>query len=130
VISRLLIDTNVVIWLLSESGRISRRAKQALSGSGVTVLVSVVTAWEVVLKHRAGKLELLQGIEEVLSEILYRSPWTILPVVSEHVRVLAALPALHNDPFDRLLIAQALYENLTIVTADQAIAKYAVRTLW
>ena len=127
---RLLVDTNIVIWLLSASSRISRRARHALSRSTTDVVVSTASVWEIVLKNRAGTLEFETGLEDVLDEVLYRSPWTVLPVISEHLLALATLPPIHKDPFDRMLVAQALHENLTIVTTDEDIAKYAVPTLW
>ena len=93
-------------------------------------MISVVSVWELVLKYQARKLSLRAGITEVLDKVLHDSAWTILPLLPEHLVVLAGLPVLHGDPFDRILIAQALYEGLTIVTADEQIPKYRVRTLW
>jgi PIN domain nuclease of toxin-antitoxin system len=129
-ISPLLLDTNILIWAISASDKISSRARRAMSRPAVSLTVSTVSVWELLIKHQAGKLRLHSGLGEVLDEILYRSPWTIMPVTSEHLPVLASLPTLHKDPFDRLLIAQAQHEGMTIVTADEQIAKYEVRTVW
>jgi len=93
-------------------------------------MVSVVSVWEVIIKHQAGKLRLWDSLGQILDQVLYRSPWGILPVMPEHLPVLASLPTLHADPFDRLLIAQTLYENLVLVTSDERIREYDVRTLW
>jgi len=101
-----------------------------MSRPAASLAVSIVSIWELLIKHQAGKLRLRSGLGEVLDEILYRSTWAILPVVSEHLPVLAALPTLHKDPFDRLLVAQARHEGMTIITADEQIAKYEVRTIW
>jgi PIN domain nuclease of toxin-antitoxin system len=101
-----------------------------MSRPGTSLVVSIVSVWELLIKHQAGKLRLHSALSGMLNEILYRSPWTILPIVSEHLPVLAALPALHKDPFDRMLVAQAQHEGMTIVTADEQIAKYQVRTIW
>ena len=127
---RLLLDTNVLIRLLVADKRMSSRAARAMERPGTSLVVSVVSVWELVLKYQARKLRLHAGITEVLDKILYDSPWTILPMMPEHLPVLAGLPMLHGDPFDRILIAQALHEGLTIVTADEQIPKYGVRTLW
>jgi PIN domain nuclease of toxin-antitoxin system len=127
---RLLLDTNVLIWTISASNKISSRAKRALSRPASTLLVSVVSAWELVLKNQAGKLRLPKSLSQIVDEILYHSGWTILPMAAEHLPVMADLPQLHADPFDRLLIAQAQHEGLTMVTPDQQIRKYEVRTLW
>ena len=126
----LLLDTNVLIWVLSASARISRRAKRALSRQGVPLIVSAASVWEIMVKSQAGRLSFREGLDAALDQILHRSPWTILPVSPEHLPVLAALPLLHRDPFDRLLIAQAQHEKLIIVTADEQIPKYNVRTVW
>ena len=96
----------------------------------VALWVSVVSVWEIVLKHQGGKLRLHGTLEEVVGQILYRSPWSILPVRAEHLPALAALPVLHKDPFDRLLIAQARHEGMAILTGDEHIKKYDVRTVW
>jgi PIN domain nuclease of toxin-antitoxin system len=92
--------------------------------------VSVASAWEIVLKHRSGKLVLRADLEEILDQILYRSPWTMLPISPQHLPVLAALPIIHKDPFDRMLVAQAQFEALTLITPDAQIRKYKVPTLW
>ncbi len=96
----------------------------------MTLVVSIVSAWEIVLKHQAGKLLLKPSLGAALDQIIHGSPWTLLSVMPEHLPVLAELPLLHKDPFDRLLIAQAKYEGLTILTPDEKIRKYDVKTLW
>ena len=127
---RLLLDTNIVIWSLSASERVSSRARRAMDRPGAALFVSVVSVWEIVTKHQAGKLRLRATLAEVVNQILYLSPWTIVPVAAEHLTLLAGLPLLHTDPFDRLLIVQAQRESLAIVTADEQIEKYDVRTIW
>jgi len=127
---RFLLDTNVLIRLLVADKRMSARATRAMERPGTSLVVSIISVWELVLKYQARKLSLRAGITEVLDTILYHSPWTILPMMPEHLPVLAGLPMLHGDPFDRMLIAQALHEGLTIVTADEQIPKYRVKTLW
>jgi PIN domain nuclease of toxin-antitoxin system len=127
---RLLLDTNVLIWTLSSSNKISRRAKRAMSRPVASLTVSLVSVWEIVLKHQAGKLRLPAGLHQVVDQILYGSPWTILPVAPEHLPALAVLPAIHRDPFDRLLIAQARHEGMAILTADEQFKEYDVGTIW
>src|SRR5277367_5643566 len=108
----------------------SSRAIRALDRMGTQLVLSTVSVWELVLKYQVHKLQLRESLSEVLEKVLYHSPWTILAVTPEHLPVLAGLPMLHSDPFDRMLIAQALHEDLTIVTSDEQIQKYKVRTLW
>ncbi len=126
----LLLDTNVVIRILSDENKIPVRVARALNRPGTSLLVSVVSVWEMVLKNQVNKIHFRLGLTQILEEILYHSPWTILPVTAEHLLELAGLPTLHSDPFDRMLIAQALQQGLTIVTSDEQIPKYNVRTLW
>jgi len=125
-----LADTNVVIWTISRSDRLSARAKSTLADATKPIIVSVASVWEIVLKHQAGKLVFDMTLDLAIDHILYGSPWTIAPITSEHLPVLASLPMLHKDPFDRILIAQARYQNLTIITPDEKIRNYDVRTLW
>jgi len=101
-----------------------------MSRSAASLFVSVVSVWEIVLKHQAGKLVLQTGLHEIVEQILYHSPWVILPVSAEHLPVLAMLPTLHNDPFDSLLIAQGKHTGMTIVTADKTMKRYSIRTIW
>ncbi len=86
--------------------------------------MSVASAWEIVLKHRQGKLLVRTALEQFLDQILYRSPSTMLPISSQHLPVLAALPSIHKDPFDRMLVAQAIVEGFTLLTSDPTLAKY------
>ena len=126
----MLADTSVVIWTLEASPRLSARAKRELFDPATTLIVSAVSVWEIVLKHQVRKLLLKTSFDDALDQIIHDSPWTLLPVMPEHLPVLAALPVLHKDPFDRLLVAQAQYEGLTIITPDEKIRDYDVKTLW
>jgi PIN domain nuclease of toxin-antitoxin system len=127
----LLIDTNVLIWTLSGNTKtVSTIAKRRLQDPNSALIVSIVSVWEIVLKHQAGKLDLDDGIEQVLNDVLYHLPWRILPVMAAHVHALVRLPMIHKDPFDRLLVAQARHEGLTIVTSDEQIRQYEVPILW
>ena len=128
--SPLLLDTHILVWAISASDKISSRARRAMSRPAASLTVSIISVWEIILKHQAGKLLLRSSLSEVLDLMFYRSPWRILPVTSEHLTALAALPTLHKDPFDRLLVAQAQHEDLTIVSTDEQVSKYEVRTIW
>ena len=127
---RLLLDTPVLIWTVSKRDKLSDSATRAMSRSIKALSVSVVSVWEILIKHHAGKLQFPVPLDEVIDQILYRSPWSILPISPEHLPGLIALPPLHKDPFDRLLVAQARYEGMAILTADEEIKKYDVRTIW
>ena len=104
----LLLDTNVLIWTLAGNSKVvSARAKRSLLGPDAALTVSIVSAWEIVLKHQAGKLDLATGVDQVLNDVMDNLPWTIFPVLPAHVRALARLPTHHKDPFDRLLTGPA-----------------------
>jgi PIN domain nuclease of toxin-antitoxin system len=125
-----LLDTNVLIWSISASKRLSVRARRVMSLPVSSLWVSVISIWEIVLKFQVHKLQLQAGLDQTLDQILTHPPWDILSMKTEHLRSLVNVPVLHLDPFDRMLIAQARYENLTILTADEQIREYDVRTLW
>jgi PIN domain nuclease of toxin-antitoxin system len=125
-----LLDTQALLWLLAGDRRLSRAARQVILKEESKLAVSVASAWEIVLKHRAGKLQLEVDLGEVLDVILHQSYWSVLPIAGAHIAALSELPPLHQDPFDRILVAQAMVEGLSILTADREIRKYPVATVW
>ncbi|MBY0336637.1 MAG: type II toxin-antitoxin system VapC family toxin [Acetobacteraceae bacterium] len=125
---RYLLDTNVVLRLLDDSHAIPPLVRAKLAAAGVEGWVSVVSLWEVEIKHRIGKLETSAPI--VKAGVL-ASNLRLLPVADTHVLAHAGLaaPGPHRDPFDRMLLAQALHEGLTLVTSDRRLAAYGVPVL-
>jgi PIN domain nuclease of toxin-antitoxin system len=123
---RLLLDTNAFIWWRDESPRLSKRAREQIENSGNAIAVSAASLWEITIKRALGKLTFLQDFEAVLAE----EGFDLLPITHRHLRSLAELPFHHRDPFDRLLIAQALAEQIPIATADRRAAAYSVEILW
>lgn len=120
----LLLDTNAFLWWVADSKRLGTGARDAIV-SEKSVLVSAATTFEITTKRRLGKLE-FGG--DVLSQI-ERNGFTPLAITVEHGAEAGMLPAHHNDPFDRILIAQALLEGTTIVTSDRRFAAYGVPVL-
>jgi PIN domain nuclease of toxin-antitoxin system len=116
-----LLDTQVVLWWLTDDERLDRPAREVVADAEVAT-VSVASAWEMSLKVQLGKLEL----PDDLGAQLARHGFSVLPIHLGHALQYRALPLLHRDPFDRMLVAQAQVEQLAIVTADPAIARYAV----
>jgi PIN domain nuclease of toxin-antitoxin system len=121
---RFLVETQVVLWSLGEPERLCAAARTALTSSTHTIHVSPVSVWEIEIKRGLVKLEVPLSFDE-----LARLRWTELPVRIAHTRAVRGLPDHHREPFDRLLIAQARTESLTIVTSDPQIARYDVRVL-
>lgn len=120
---RLLLDTHVAVWWLSGDRRLSAAATSAIQAAEESVL-SVVSLWEIMIKQGKGRLELPLGFVDVL-----REDFGELPLTGAHVIAARDLPALHRDPFDRMLVGQALTEGLTIVTADRSLPAYGVPIL-
>jgi PIN domain nuclease of toxin-antitoxin system len=117
----LLLDTHALIWWRSEPSRLGRTARHAISSADV-VLVSAASAWEVAIKTALGKLRLPGPFEAAVEESGFRK----LPVAFAHAAAVATLPPLHADPFDRMLIAQAIVEGCTVVTGDAQFERYNV----
>lgn len=124
----LLLDTHVLIWWMQGSERIGDHAKAALFDAGAQVWLSAASVWEMAIKSALGKLDLGVPLEEAVP-MLTRRGGRCLPVSIRHALEVAALPMHHGDPFDRILIAQARVEGLTLVTADAALSEYDVRIL-
>ena len=123
----LLVDTNVVVWLLlGDRPRVSEAARLALEDERNRVVVSAATVWEIAVKRSIGKLT----IEDGWSRALARLGFDALPVTSIHAEAVERLPWHHRDPFDRLLVAQARTEGLELVSADARLAAYGVDLVW
>ena len=119
--SRLLLDTHAFLWWRGAPSRLGPVARHAIA-EAEAVYVSMASAWESTIKVSIGKLRLDARFEDGISESGFRP----LPIEFSHLDHLAALPLLHRDPFDRMLIAQALANSLTILTDDRRIARYEV----
>jgi len=122
----LLLDTHVFIWAVSEPGRLEKGIRAALVSPDNQILVSAVTPWEIAIKQAAGRLEFPLDLFAITVE---RIGFDILPILPAHGIAAGALPRHHADPFDRMLIAQALTEALTLVTRDRTFLRYEVPVL-
>ena len=126
---RLLLDTHTLLWWVWNSARLGKVAR-SLIGSGDTLIwVSAVSIWEMSIKAPLGRLDRLPPFEKELRIELERSDFRPLPITFDHAWTVSKLPLHHRDPFDRMLIAQARCEDLTLLTGDPAIAAYDVRTI-
>lgn len=123
---RLLLDANALLWWRDASPRLSTQARDAIGHGGNEIIVSAATLWEIAIKRSLGKLQFFDDFEEVMRE----EAFTLLPTALAHLRAFDALPRHHRDPFDRLLIAQALAEGIPIATGDRVFAAYGVQIVW
>jgi PIN domain nuclease of toxin-antitoxin system len=124
-----LLDTNALLWLLAGDARLSDQTGRMLADPRNQVYVSAVSAWEMAIKVSLGKLSVPTDIGEWLPRELAAGRLTPLPISLEHAAAVEHLPPHHADPFDRLLIAQARVEDLTVVTADSQLERYEVRVI-
>jgi PIN domain nuclease of toxin-antitoxin system len=124
----LLLDSHVFIWWIEDT--LPRAIRDACMDAGNRVSVSAVSAWELQIKQDLGKLKLSVPVQTLFDRELSNNGIELLPIKLEHLWALADLPRLHGDPFDRLLIAQARHEGLTLVSADAVMRGYPVEVLW
>jgi PIN domain nuclease of toxin-antitoxin system len=126
---RILLDTHVWLWLLLEPQRLSVPAVGLLEDNSNELLLSAASAWEIAIKHAAGKLKLPVAPEMYVPDRMQRTNVLPLWITHLHATRVGGLPPIHRDPFDRLLIAQAQFEDLPVMTADPRFAPYGVRVL-
>ncbi|MDE3133743.1 MAG: type II toxin-antitoxin system VapC family toxin [Acidobacteriota bacterium] len=117
---RLLLDTHAAIWLVNDDKRLGDRARDATTDRANTVLLSAALVWEIAIKRALRKLEVPDGYVTSLLEYAF----VPLEITLEHAAAVEHLPHHHGDPFDRMLVAQALVEGITLLTADPVVARY------
>ncbi len=127
---RLLLDTHVFIWLNENPGQIPQQIITLLSDSDNDLFFSLVSVWEMQIKIQLGKLQLQDPLPEILMTQQAANNLQILPIHLDHIWALEGLPNHHRDPFDRLLIAQALATQLPIISADSIFNRYPIQRLW
>lgn len=120
-----LLDTHVLIWWWTDNPRLGRQARAVLQDPANTLFLSSVSVWEIVVKRKAGRLELAGSLAELAADPDFQP----LPITSKHAALVETLPDLHRDPFDRMLIAQAKCDDLVLVSADRAVQAYPVDLL-
>lgn len=127
---KLLLDTHAILWLTEGDKRLSAKAQAAFLDRQNALYLSAASYWEICIKYALGKLGLQPNWPNLLDEEIAVNQIVWLPIEKEHCQTLTELPLLHRDPFDRLLIAQAQFEGMTLLTADEQIRRYEVPTLW
>lgn len=127
---KLLLDTHAFIWWDSEPAKLSPQALALCQDRQHLLLLSVVSLWEIQIKLQLGKLKLALPLKEIVEGQQRTNNMEILPVTLAHVLTLENLPVHHKDPFDRLLVAQAIVEEAVLISGDPNIARYPVRVIW
>lgn len=123
-----LLDTHTLIWFMFDDSKLSDKALSIIKSED-KVFISIASLWELAIKQSLGKLDLDCSIQDVVDE-LRKANISVLPIEPKHLDCLKALPFIHRDPFDRLLIAQATSETMALVTKDSIIPQYDISTIW
>ena len=124
-----LLDTHAFLWAIAEDGKLSRRAQEVYTGPN-DLWLSVASVWEILIKARSGKLPLPEPSGHYIVKELAKNRIEVLPIKLDHVLCLESLELHHRDPFDHILVAQSIEENLPLLTADPLFEKYPVKVIW
>jgi PIN domain nuclease of toxin-antitoxin system len=127
---RLLLDTHAFLWFLAGDSRLRASARRRIEHEGHEKLLSIASVWEMAIKQSLGKLMLKDPLAEVIEGGTLDNGIALLGISKDHALRVAALPWHHRDPFDRLLAAQALGDDLSLLTGDAAFDAYGVRRVW
>ncbi|MFN3474593.1 MAG: type II toxin-antitoxin system VapC family toxin [Blastomonas sp.] len=121
-----MLDTHVLLWWLQDNSRLGQRARSFIADPDSQILVSIATPWEISVKHRIGKMD---DSGAAVMDALIDQGMTIVNLKPAHLKVLEAMPLHHRDPFDHLIIAQAVAEQAIVITEDATFLEYGVRCL-
>jgi PIN domain nuclease of toxin-antitoxin system len=125
-----LLDTHAFLWWIADDRRLSETARGFIADGTNVIYFSVVSAWEIVVKAAAGRIELPEDTPKFVPHHVTQNGFAVLPIRLSHALGVTDLPPVHRDPFDRLLVAQAQAEGLAILTGDAQIEKYRVDVIW
>jgi PIN domain nuclease of toxin-antitoxin system len=121
---KLLLDTHLLLWTAADSDRLSSEAEALIADPGNDLLFSAASLWEIIIKRTVGRAD-FRVDPRLLRRSLLDNGYLELPIESEHVMAVESLPAIHADPFDRILVAQAIVEGITLLTSDRTVAQYS-----
>ena len=127
---KLLLDTHTLLWFIAGNTNLSASARSLIEDASNEKFVSIASVWETAIKISIGKMSLSTPFDVLFPHQLEINGFELLPVKIEHTSVVATLPFHHRDPFDRLLIAQAIEEKMTLVSVDEIFDDYSVKRLW
>jgi PIN domain nuclease of toxin-antitoxin system len=127
---KLLLDTHTFLWFIGGNFNLSNTARKAIENTTNQRFISIVTLWEISIKVSIGKLKLGLAFTKLVEQEVYGNAIEILEISSEHLDELVKLPFHHKDPFDRLIIAQSLVEDATLISKDAVFQSYPIKLLW
>lgn len=126
--TRVLLDTHAFLWWVNDDAKLTRAARRTIARAGC--LISIASCWEMAIKASLGSLLLPEAVDRFVERHIAENGFALLEIALEHASAVADLPFHHRDPFDRLLVAQAQAEDLTIVSADPIFTKYGLKRVW
>jgi PIN domain nuclease of toxin-antitoxin system len=127
---RVLLDSHTILWADADDERLPEAVRSLIEDPRTRLILSVATTWELTLKSLAGRLRLPEPPAVYFEGLVRDARVELLPIEQRHVATLTELPAIHDDPFDRMLVAQALADDLDLVSGDQHMRGYPIRTIW
>ena len=125
-----LLDTHSLVWFFAGHSNLSNKVREIMEDDNHQKLISLVSVWEMGIKQSKGKFNLFLPLEDYINNKIKLEDFDLLPIKLNHVSLITSLPFHHNDPFDRLLIAQSIIENIPILSKDIAFDAYDVNRLW
>lgn len=127
---KLLLDTHAFLWFIAGNPNLSNVAKENIEALENERYVSVASAWEIAIKISLGKLKASAGFEEIVPVQLDHNAMNLLPISPAHLALVARLPFHHRDPFDRLILAQSLVENIPVISVNSSFNSYGIQQIW
>ena len=127
---RILLDTHAIVWWAAGDRRLSRKARVAIANPDTEVFISIASAWEIQIKASLHKLTLNESVDALYRSLIIEQDFRMIGIELEDIDHLSKLPPHHRDPFDRMLVAQAIRGDFTLVTKDRVIGSYDTPTLW
>lgn len=124
-----LLDTHALIWFLNGDEKLSIKSKETIENQKNSKFISIATIWEIAIKISLNKFKYEKGFKKFL-DLIDKNGFEIIPMSFNHALTVATLKFIHRDPFDRLIVAQAMTDNLAIITKDEHIQKYDIHTIW
>ena len=127
---KFLLDTHALLWIITDDAKLSKAAKNIYLDAGNTIFISMASLWELAIKSSLGKISLEKTLEDFTEEHIRGNDINILDIHLTHIIRIEQLPFHHRDPFDRLIIAQAIEDKLTIIGNDAAFDSYNIKRIW
>jgi PIN domain nuclease of toxin-antitoxin system len=124
-----LLDTHTLIWFIGGNKELSHNARQVIEAENATNFISIATLWEIAIKISLGKLELKTPFNQINQQLL-ENGFEVLPITFEDTLIVSTLPFHHRDPFDRIIIAQAITNKLSIISKDEHFSSYSAKVIW